>query len=202
MATQLSVVNDCLAIMGEAPLNVLTEDHSFKQSALNTLERVDKGVQAKDWWYNMERHTLKRNIADGRVYFPTDMGTMVAGSCLNKYVQRGRVLYDLEAGSNVFPEGFELKVILKRRIPIEDVPTSVADYIARRTVLEFQQEYDGDQTKTRNLKEEVYGVPGVTLGLKGEASAEHIRNRKINLIANNERLSRITNTVNYSRRPR
>lgn len=202
MTTQLTVVNDCLAIMGEAPLNAISEEHSFKQAALNTLERVDSQVQAEDWWYNMEWLTLKVNIADHRVYFPTDMGTMVARSCANKYVQRGRILYNLEEGTDRFPDGFELRVILKRRIPLVDCPVSVAAYIGRRTVLEFQQLYDGDQTKTRNLDKEVYGVPGVSLGLVGMAKAEHIRNRKINFIANSERLSRVTNTVNYSRRPR
>jgi len=89
-----------------------------------------------------------------------------------------------------------------RRVPFEDTPKSVNYYIARKSVLDFQNEYDGDQTKTRNLTAEVMGVPGVTLGLKGMAEAEHIRNIGFNFVVENERLSRITNRVNYSRRPR
>lgn len=80
-------------------------------------------------------------------------------------------------------------------IDIEDIPSSVAELIASKVVLEFQNLYDGDQTKTRNLTELVNQ-------LSIAAVQEHVRNRRVNLIDTNERLSRVRNTINYSRRPR
>ena len=203
MATSLDVVNQCLAIMGEAPLNALAEEHGFKQAALNILDRNDDNIQSEGWWFNTEDLTLTVSPADHRIYLPTDTGTIRPEKWLRqRYVQRGRVLYDLQEGTDRFADGFTLDVKLVRRVPFEDTPKSVNYYIARKSVLDFQNEYDGDQTKTRNLTAEVMGVPGVTLGLKGMAEAEHIRNIGFNFVVENERLSRITNRVNYSRRPR
>lgn len=203
MATRLDVVNDCLAIMGEAPLNALTEDHSFKQAALNVLTRNDRAIQNEGWWYNTENLALLRNPADERVYLPTDGSTIRPDTSMgHRYVQRGRVLYDLEKGTDRFPEGFTLKVKLVRQVAYEDTPSSVNSLIGRKTVLDFQQEFDGDQTKTRNLLIEVYGDGGRILGLRGAAEAEHIRSVDFNFIHNSERLARITNRINYSRRPR
>jgi hypothetical protein len=122
-------------------------------------------------------------------------------------VQRGRVLYDVSKGTNVFPAGTSFDVEIVRQVPYEDTPRNFNAYIARKTVLDFQQEYDGDQTKTRNLHAEVYGAQASAqsngmIGLRGTVMAEHIRNTRVNFILQSERLSRITNTVNYSRRPR
>lgn len=203
MATSLDVVNQCLAVMGEAPLNTLAEDHAFKQAALNILDRNDGTIQSEGWWFNTEDLTLAASPADSRVYLPTDAATIrPEGSDSLRYVQRGRVLYDLQGGTDRFDAGFTLAVKLVRRVPFADIPASVNAYVARKSVLDFQNEYDGDQTKTRNLAAEVNGIPGVALGLKGMAEAEHIRNIRYNFVTESERLSRITNRVNYSRRPR
>lgn len=200
--TQLSVVNACLAIMGEAPINTLAEQHVYKTNALAILERNDDNLQSEGWWFNTETLRLTVNPVDSRMYPPTDAAT-VRPSVNDRwrYVQRGRVMYDLLKGTDILDADTTLDVQLVRRIAFDDLPKSVAAYIARKTVLDFQQDYDGDQTKTRNLQLEVYGQPGVSPGLKGMAEAEHIRNVGFNFIDNSERLSRITRRVNYSRRP-
>lgn len=192
MATRLSVVNDCLAVMGEAPINALSEFHTFKDGALSTLDRVTATVMAKDWWFSMENLTLTVNPVDRRVYLPTDVVTFVPLDDRPTIVQRGRVLYDLKEGTDRFVVGETFDLIIKRSIPLEDMPASVGNYIARRTVLEFQHLYDGDQTKTRNLTIEVYGNPQMqVMGLRAEAEAEHIRNRKVNLLDNSLAVNRV-----------
>lgn len=188
MTTELSVVNDCLAIMGEAPLNSLVEEHAYKAAALATLARASKTVQSREWWYNLENLTLTTSPIDGRLYLPGDVGTMRPVGTSSDLVQRGRVVYNLAAGTDVFAPGFSCAVQITRILALPDVPTSVADLIVAKTVLEFQNLYDGDQTKTRNLGE-------LVARLQQEAKIEHIRNRKVNLIDNNERLARIRNHV-------
>lgn len=202
MTTTLSVVNDCLAIMGEAPLNALSEDHAYKQSALTTLDRVDLTIQAKGWWFNVEALTVSTNPTDGRIYLPNDSATIMPLDERPNIVQRGRVLYDLKRGTDIFDLNTTYKIQLKRRVPFEHLPQSISAYIARQTVLEFQMLYDGDSTKTRALYLQVNGDPQLgTLGLRGEAMAEHIRNRRVNLIWQSSRLHQITSKINYSRRP-
>lgn len=188
MATELTTVNDCLAIMGEAPLNSLVEEHAYKAAALATLARVSKTVQSREWWYNLENLTITASPADGRLYLPGDAGTVRPVGTSSDLVQRGRVLYNLATGTDAFEAGFSCAVQITRVLPLGDVPVSVADLIVAKTVLEFQNLYDGDQTKTRNLGE-------LVARLQQEAKIEHIRNRKVNLIDNNERLARIRNHV-------
>lgn len=203
MVTELRVVNDCLAIMGEAPLTAITERHAFKAAARNGLARVSETIQARGWWYNMETLTVAASPVDNRISLPNDVGTVLPPYLYPHVVQRGRFMYDLRRGTDIFPEGTTYEVRLIRILPIELVPNSVAEYIAGQTVLEFQSQYDGDQTKTRNLDKMVNGDKSEgTIGLKGEAKAEHIRYRRVNLIDNSERLQRVTSRINYSRRPR
>jgi len=205
MATKLDVVNACLAIMGEAPLNVLTEDHTFKEAALKYFEDNNRTIQARGWWFNTERLTLTASPVDKRVTLPGDTGAWAANDNTHpreRYVQRGRRLYDMHDGTDLFPDGFRITGTLTRIIPFEDLPLSVSAYIERKTVLDFQNQYDGDQTKTRNLLIEVYGGAlnnVMMLGLKGQAEAEHIRSVRMNFIEENPRLGAIRRRVNAVR---
>lgn len=199
MVTSLSVLNQCLAIMGEVGLNTLAEPHGFKASILALLSRVSTRIQSSGnmgtgWWFNMENLTLTPSPADNRVYLPGDTGTILP--FIRKDVaQRGRVLYDLVNGTDQFEQGEEFKIVLVRVLALEDIPASVANYIEAQVMLEFQNDYDGDQTKTRNMM-------AMLQQFQATAQAEHIRNRNVNLILTSERLSRITNRVAYARRPR
>lgn len=206
MATTLEVVNQCLAVMGEAPLNTLAEDHAYKQSALNILERNDKQIQSEGWWFNTEYLELSPNPTDSRIYLPNDTATIRPICDRPDIVQRGRILYDTSKGTDKFVAGTIIRLNLIRRVAFELVPSSVNDYITRKTVLDFQNDYDGDSTKTRDLWREVYGTPAnantqESMGLRGIAKSEHIRYTKVNFIQQSSRLHRITNRIDYSRRP-
>lgn len=190
MANDLTVVNDCLAIMGEAPLNALAEDHAYKAAALSTLARVSRAVQSRGWWFNLETLALATDPVDFRVHLPNDTGTVLPSHTNANLAQRGLVMYDLVKGTDLFDAGFTCTVRLTRLLPLEYVPDSVALLIATQTVLEFQSLYDGDQTKTRNLMELVKEL-GVV------ASSEHIRNRRVNLVESSERLHRVRRVINH-----
>lgn len=196
MVTQLRVVNDCLAIMGEAPLNSLQEDHDFKTAALNGLSSLRTRILARGgqgWWFNEEIVKLSVNPLDNRIYLPGDALSVVILDERPRLAQRGRILYKLEEATDQFDPTDTYQARIFRDLAIELIPTSVAEYIAGSTVLWFQNEYDGDQTKTRNLMQTV-------AELKADAGAEHIRNRKVNLLNSNVSLARIRNIVRQGRR--
>ncbi len=201
--TELETVNACLAIMGEAKLNTLAEEHTFKGNALDILDRNDRSIQGQGWWYNTENLKLVVNPVDHRVYLPGDAMTVQPSikGVRGRYMQRGRVMYDMQDGTDQFADNFTLQVELVRRVPLDDLPFSIQNYILRKTVLDFQQEFDGDQTKTRNLQIEVFGNAAANIiGLRGDAEAEHIRSVAVNLINNSERLWRVRRVISYSSR--
>lgn len=193
MVTQLSVVNKCLAIMGEAPLNSLAETHTYKTAALNRLDAERSRILAKGWWFNDETVTLAVSPLDSRIYLPGDTLSVVVLDQRPKLAQRGRILYNLDDATDLFPATDTYTARIIRDLAIENIPTSAAEYIATATVLWFQNEYDGDQTKTRNLAQALEDR-------KAEAMAEHIRNRRVNLLNNSTGLARIRRIVMQGRR--
>jgi hypothetical protein len=196
MTTQLRVVNDCLAIMGETPLNSLQEEHDYKAAVLGLLSAENARMQVADgngWWFNCETVTLIRNLADGRIYVPGDAGSVTIMNQRTRLVQRGNTLYNLEDGTDLFPEGASYVARLIRIVPFEKVPLTVAEYIAASVVLAFQNDYDGDQAKTRNLSMMV---------ARAEVAAmrQHIRERQVNLFDASPGIARLRNITRQARR--
>ena len=150
MRTELDVVNSCLASMGELPLNSLAEPHAFRGAAQSKLARISDRVQSQGWWFNLENVTLTPNIIDSYVYLPGD--TLAIRAENRDLVQRNDRLFDLSSGSYIFGEDQTLVVI--RRIPFEDLDAVSQNFIEAETVLSFQKDYDGDSTKSRELKQE------------------------------------------------
>lgn len=188
MVTQLDVVNECLAIMGEVGLSSLSEYHAFKPAILNKLSSQLALIQSRGWWYNTEELELTADVNDSRVYVPGDTVSVVVLDKRPLLTQRGRVLYDLRAGSDKFPAGTTFKARVMRQLAIEDLPVIAAEHV-KIVVLEwFQIEYDGDQTKTRNIQLERTRLETLLM-------SEHIRNRRVNLFDSSARLTRIRNVL-------
>lgn len=200
MPTTLDVVNQCLATMGEAPLNSLTETHGFRGAAIRRLAQADKSTQGRGWWYNTEERDLTPSPDDGYIYLPGDIikvnfgfvsvTGVNCGQWQGRYVQRGRRLYDVVDGTYTIVENLRAQII--RKIPYEDVPECVADLIAADAVLRFQSDYDGDNNRRVELQQELQRALIY-------ANAEDIRQRRVNLYALNPRLQRIKRVTSRAR---
>lgn len=177
---KLDVINSMLGSMGEAPLNSLAEPHGFKGAMLGVLTRINKARQAIGWYFNRETVTLPPSATDSGIYVPGD--TLGLYGKESKYILRGRRLYDATTGSVVFTAPAE--VTLVREIDLEELPELPFQCIASEAVYTFQKNYDGDSTKTRDLREE-FGR------LLAELRAENTRQAKANLIFSNTRLALI-----------
>jgi Tail tubular protein len=185
---RLEVVNAMLATMGAVPLNTLEDPHAFRGACLSVLEAEDRRIQAIGWWANMENLTLNPTT-DTRIPLPGDFISVRTPK--RNCVQRGRFLYDLDAGTPFFTSSVDAVVI--RRVPFADLPESLAQYIAAECVLKFQRKYDGDSTKTRDLERDA----GVA---RAEARTDHIRNRRTNLLDSNVSLQRLKSLTRGARR--
>lgn len=179
----LTVVNDCIGTMGEEPLALITDPHPFKSAALSILGTVDRGMQAKGWWFNTEVLKIALDV-DGFINLPAD--TISIRTTNPDYVQRYTKLYDRANGTHVFTA--DQTITLLRLVPFEQTPELYGAYAAAETVLRFQKRYDGDTAKERSLQ-------GERNAARIEANAENIRQEKVNLIEANPRLTYIKNTV-------
>ncbi len=192
MYTTLQVVNKCLATMGEAPLNSLSENHGFRGAAVRCLNEANQQTQSRGWWYNTEEMELVPSPDDGGIYLPGDVTRVNfgfvsvtridCGQWQGRYVQRGRRLYDVVDGTYVIAETLRAQVI--RKIPYEEVPDCVAELIAAEAVLKFQSDYDGDNNRRSELQQDLSRCMTY-------AVAEDIRQRRVNLYHLNPRLQRI-----------
>jgi len=179
--------------MGEAPLSSILEDHTFRQPVLDKLTRINRRVQATGWWFNMEFLKLRVSPADNRIYLPQDVASTITVHQRPNLVQRGRVIYDLSRGTDQFTVGQEFAAQLIRTVPFEDTPVLFAEAIAAETIWEFQEQYDGDSTKTRSLAQRLQLA-------RQEAKTEHIRNRNVNLFDNSVGIQRIRRVVSAGQR--
>lgn len=192
MATKLDVVNDCLATLGEAPLNTLQEPHEFKGTALRLLTRTLARVQATGWWYNTEDYTAKPVLSgDGVLYIqlPGDClkfrsgtksrDTLIQQKAQPWIVQRGLRLYDTVNRTYNILEEVTGEIV--RDIPFEDLPSEMQDYVAADVVLKFQSDFDADNSKRQELTQAWQQA-------RSMARAEDIRQNRVNMHYNNARL--------------
>jgi hypothetical protein len=185
---QLTVVNDMLGTMGEAPLNAIDDPHPYRSACISILGTVNREFQARGWWFNREALTLSPGALDGGIYLPGDAISVRTED--RNYVQRYRRLYNLDGGTYVFDKDQDVTVI--RLVPFEHTPELYAAYAAAEATMRFQKRYDGDSDKTRTLKEERNNA-------QIAAMAEETRQVKANLIESNVRLSYIKSRVRQVR---
>jgi hypothetical protein len=184
----LTVINDALGTMGEAPLNAEDDPHPFRSAVVSILNTADRGMQARGWWFNREKLTLTPGALDGGLYLPGDAVNVRTED--PTIVQRYRRMYDTANGTYVFTKNVEIELI--RLIPYKQTPELYADYIRAEAVLRFQKRYDGDSTKTRELARERDIA-------RMEANAEETRQVGANLLDSNVRLSYIKSRVRMVR---
>ncbi|WNV48171.1 tubular tail protein A [Caulobacter phage Quill_5.2] len=189
--SELDVINDMLATLGESPLNDLSDDHPLVAAGRRTLRVVSTREQAKKWWFNTELLTLTPDPSSKFIYVPADT-ISIDTKDIRDYAQRGRRLYNLTTGSYQFTSKVSIRLV--REVPFEDLPVCAADFIATSAILSFCSNYDADQAKVRQLKEDK-AIAWSTL------NAEHIRYKKTNLLQRPSTQARF-NELQYAVGPR
>lgn len=193
--TELDVVNDCLRTMGEVKLNDLQEDHTYKNDAIDLLSKVRRDALSRKLWFNTSWLKLLPQATSKYIMIPTDVLKVDALSQCRLYrvAQRGRRLFDV--GRNVYE--FDAAVTVKAAIDIgfEDLPYEAQAFVRDDTVLRFQSDFDGDNTKYQKLAQQ-RNDSLVAL------NSEHIRQIKANPLYARTSLDLLRQRVfNYSGHP-
>lgn len=173
--TQLDVINQCLASMGETPLNAVDSDHPFVAAALLKMKTTNTQEQSKGWWFNTDYVTLTPDPNTNFIYVPADAINVNPNDDGTAWVIRGRRLYDRFNSTYEFSNS--VAVWLVRELPFDDLPMLANHMVAARTVLDFQNDYDGGADKYNKLGA-AYQQVFTTL------RAEHIRQMKSNMLNN------------------
>lgn len=145
LITKLDVINQCLASMGEAPVNSLDYNNPLITSADNAFKNAVSQTQAMGWYFNIEFITITPTI-DGEYYIPVDVLGLVVKDNPPWMSQRGRRVYDNRVGT-YFLGTKELEVRIIRLVPFDDLTYHAQQLVQWATVRDFQVSYDADAGK-------------------------------------------------------
>lgn len=147
---KLDVINGMLASMGQAAINSLTESNSFRDTGLKRLDLCQRRILARGFWFNVEKRTLTPD-AYGIITVPNDLLELRNPKQAQvKYHRRGDKIYNHTSGTYVFSDSITVEVVYN--MDFDELPVLAADYIGAVAIYEFQDNYDGDETKTRRLE--------------------------------------------------
>jgi len=193
LITKLTVVNACLASMGEEPINSLSETNAFVNSALFALENANLNEQSEGWWYNKERIDIVPDI-HGLYVVPSDVIDLDIQSSPGWLTLRDQRLYNTDGGEYLVGTSPQRAHII-RLLEFENVPLIGRRCIKASAVLLFQNSYDGDATKIKEAETE-YSMARIL------AKSQHIRAIKANFGTANIRQSFQTGATKRLRTPR
>lgn len=145
--SELDVINECLATLGEAPLNDVDASHPYVPAAQTSLMRATNSELGKGWWFNTDYGTLLPDPVTGEVIFPGEAITMQFAG--NAYAQRGRRIWDRANGTYNIGKQIPYRAIMD--IAFDDLPVLANELVGARAVLEFQAKYDADDQKYKKL---------------------------------------------------
>lgn len=175
--TQLDVVNDMLACLGELPVNSLEEGHPMVPTAIRTLAIANTREQSKSWWFNRELTDILPDLA-GNIYLPNDVLKVDPQIRNLQYVQRGRRLYKPYEPNLAAKYTFDKKVTvwLVREIPYDDCPITAQMLISYSAQLDFMKSYEADAQKFQQ-------VQSLYMDALRTINSEHTRAQDSNLLA-------------------
>lgn len=150
--TKLDIVNACLKSMGETKLNTLEEDHTYKDDALDLIERVRLDMLSRSLWFNTEGLELTPQADTKFILLPGDALKVDAYSSCGRYLvtQRGNRLYDV--GKNKYEFDGRVTVRVARNLDFENLPYEAMAFVRDDSVLRFQSDFDGDNTKYQKIE--------------------------------------------------
>lgn len=172
---QLDIVNACLATMGETPLNTLEEDHSYRDAAMQKIDRAHSDVSSKSLWFNTEWVRAEPQADSKYIYIPQDVIRVDARTRCGMYrvAQRGRRLYDIGRSRYEFDSAVIIKI--SRHLDYDLLPYEAQKFIRDDAVLAFQSDFDGDRIKYERLQ-------GYRHQSYMDLMAEDLRQKKVNLL--------------------
>ncbi len=171
--TQLTVVNECLKCMSEAPLNTLINtDHPYIAGALSSLNLAIIKELSTPWWFNTEFATLHPDAVTKRLVLPQnciDIDPRTGGGLI---VARGRYLYDKYRQSYEFENTLQVRYM--SFVDFDELPVIFKLYVMYSAVLDFCKGFDADPQRVQEVTQQ-YGLARTVV------RAADTRNKDVNM---------------------
>lgn len=153
MTTRLEILNHVLGVAGISPVTSDESQHPMALSAMVQINRVDKELQKRGWWFNTEFSLELNPNESGEIIVPS--GTLFLWPIdRNRHlVRRGSRLYDPQNHTYTLNDPVSVDLILQ--LPIEDLPEAAAMYVQHQAALDFYVNEDGDEIKAKKLATDV-----------------------------------------------
>lgn len=160
--TSLDAVNLMLADLGDRPVNSLTDSNRLDVNyAVQALESTTRAILSFGWWFNEEQATITPD-ADGYYNLPADWsaikyvcggpGSGTIGFPL--LVARGRRLYDVTNGTDVFLNEAAVTVSFARLLEFDDLPMTAREYIYATASIRNQTRALGSASVDPDLRQQ------------------------------------------------
>lgn len=152
LSTKLDIINSCLQSIGENPETDVDSQHPSAVSARAIMNRQDKAIQMRGWWYNREfNFPLLPNTA-GEIILPSNTLRCDPVDTLSPYVKRGNRLYDPVKHTFIISATVNVTMVLQ--LDIEDLPATAADFLMKDVTEKFYINEDGDEAKAKKLQQD------------------------------------------------
>lgn len=151
MHTTLDIINDMIGSTGTAPLTANDVNHPLYKKALGKLERLNRSVQKRGWWFNRTERTFTRNVSN-EIILPSTCLSADPVDTTSDLVARGGKMYNPTTATYVM-DG-DVAVWFIELWEIEDQPIEMQDYLRCRATYEFYRDEEGDGLKLSEYKEE------------------------------------------------
>lgn len=151
LTSELEAINTILQAGGEAPVASLTITGLLPLTrAKDLLNETSRLVQGSGWTFNTEQdYELVRDV-NGNITLPADALKFDPEDYYNsrfRPVARGLRLYNGKDFNYVFSEN--IKGVLVRLLPWDDMPQAVRHYVMIRAAMIFQQREEGSAEGAR-----------------------------------------------------
>lgn len=148
---KLDVVNDCIATMGQLPLDSIDALFGHGAVALSLLNRTTTEVLATGWWFNTLQVTLKPHAATGEIIIPGDVITFTP-DLLDYQLIGGRVW---STSKETYAIAGNVSGSVIKSIEWDRLPVQAQSYIAVLTVHKFLKNFDTSTLRAQQASAEV-----------------------------------------------
>lgn len=153
MTASLDVLNHVLSVVGETPVSNPDSQHPTAQTATNTINRVNKRMQLRGWWFNRDINLILAPNLSGEIIIPATTLKVDPVDTRSRLVKRGTRLYDPINHTFVINDSVAVNIVTQ--LDVDDLPDAAVQYLSDKSAYDFYVNDDGDELKAKLLLIEV-----------------------------------------------